>query len=176
MKTFVAIFAALALANLSEALFIPAIVGAGSVAGPSIVLGAAGSTSLLPLATTIVGGALTLKAVGILVASGALGSAGIKVKRSAEEINQEDLAFSFLAQNEPQACYRRLICDLATGTQPKSENDVILASFVGETPATSAKYDFAVAAEVGKALKSVQSCELRYSCPLSGKQIAKLFN
>ena len=76
-----------------------------------------------------------------------------------------------------KACYRRLICDLATGQMPKSENDIIVKLFDGKkAPVTSPKFDFDTAAEVGKALKSVQQCELRYSCPLDGEQISKLIS
>ena len=60
---------------------------------------------------------------------------------------------------------------------PKSENDIIVKLFDGKkAPVTSPKFDFDTAAEVGKALKSVQQCELRYSCPLDGEQISKLIS
>ena len=60
---------------------------------------------------------------------------------------------------------------------PKSENDIIVKLFDGKkAPVTSPKFDYDTAAEVGKALKSVQQCELRYSCPLDGEQISKLIS
>jgi len=172
MKAFVAVLAVLGLASLAEAIFLPQIVGTSVVLG-SVAAGSTGS-ALVSTATALVGGALVLKAVGLLAASGVIG----RTKRSepVEGITQEELTFGFIAQSEPQACYRRLICDLATGTLPKSENDVILASFDGEVPVTSSKFEYNIAAQVGKALKNVQACELRYSCPLTGQQITKLFN
>merc|ERR1712001_161644 len=99
-------------------------------------------------------------------------------KRSAEEqVEVDGITFSFLAQSEPQACYRRLICDLATGQMPKSDNDIIVKLFDGKKSAvTSPKFDYDTAAEVGKALKNVQACEVRYSCPFKGEQIVKLLN
>merc|ERR1711963_26889 len=66
---------------------------------------------------------------------------------------------------------------LATGQLPKSENDVIVSLFDGKkADVTSAKFDFDTAAEVGKALKNVDACEIRYSCPFKGEQIVKLIS
>lgn len=189
MKTFVAVLAVLGLAAMTQALIIPTIVGGASAAGLSIpLIGGASATAGPALATltALAGGALTLKAVGALAAAVA-GQAGTRVavpvpsvavrgKRSAIEETESEKVFSFIAQSEPQACYRRLICDLATGAMPASDNDVILASFNEEVPATSHKFEYAIAAQVGKALKSVESCEVRYSCPLTGPQITKLFH
>jgi len=177
MKTFVAVLAVLGLAAMTEALFVPTIVGAGTAAGLSIPLigGSAATTGpLLATITTLAGGALVLKAVGALALSTAAAGQP-RGKRSAEETESEE-TFAFIAQSEPQACYRRLICDLATGALPASENDVILASFNEDVPATSTKFEYAIAAQVGKALKNVEACELRYSCPLTGPQITKLFH
>merc|ERR1711945_45903 len=70
-----------------------------------------------------------------------------------------------IAAAEPASCVKQLICDIATGTKP-SENDIILSLFENETPVTSPKFDFAVAASLGKQLKSVEACELRYTCPV----------
>merc|ERR1712173_290552 len=94
-------------------------------------------------------------------------------KRAAEET---DLAFVPIAVSEPEACYKRFICDLATGSMPKSENDVILALFNKPTSSESPKFAFAEAATLGKVSRQVRTCEVRYSCPLSGAQISKLFN
>jgi len=173
MKSFVAVLAVFGLASLAEALFTPTLVGTSLVLGTAGATGSTGS-ALLSTGLALAGGALVLKSVGLLVASGVIKGVNSRRKRSA--VDNEDLTFAFIAKSEPQACYRRLICDLATGAMPKSDNDVILASFVGDVPVTSAKYDFAVAAKVGKALKNVQACELRYSCPLTGPQITKLFS
>jgi len=177
MKAFVAALAVCSLAVISEALVFPTIVSSAAVGASIPLIGGSSATvgALLPTITALAGGALLLKSVALLGASGAIGGTS-RGKRSAQEDNQSEAAFAFLAQSEPQACYRRLICDLATGGLEASENDVILAAFNEEVPVTSTKYEYAIAAQVGKALKNVQACELRYSCPLTGSQINKLFN
>jgi len=129
-----------------------------------------------------VGSAALITGSGLLVGAGILGLKAIAVssvlasrsKRSADE--ETDLAFVPIAVSEPEACYKRFICDLATGAMPQSENDVILTLFNKPTAADSPKAAFAQAALLGKVSRQVQQCEVRYSCPLSGQQIQKLFN
>ena len=89
--------------------------------------------------------------------------------------DDSDAAFGVLANTEPAQCYRRLICDLATGAMPKSENDVIVSLFNRDASIESPKFEFVTAAKLGKQVKNVQLCELRYSCPLTGEQIQNLF-
>ena len=168
MKAFVAALAALSCSAVADALFFDQIVTSGAT-GTTLVL-ASGSAGVVPTAAAIAGGALVLKALGLAALSVAASQS--RAKRSTEA--EEDVTFTLIARNEPSACYRRLICDIATGTMPKSENDVIVSLFNKDVPITSAKYDYTVAAEVGKALKNIDSCELRYSCPLTGAEIAKL--
>merc|ERR1712223_612798 len=115
------------------------------------------------------GGLVVLK----VLALGALAVAS-RAKREAEN-DTSDAAFALLAAQEPAQCYRRLICDLATGVFPASENDVIVSQFEDDEPIESFKFEFATAAKIGKSLKSIEKCELRYSCPLTGAQIQKLF-
>jgi hypothetical protein len=90
-------------------------------------------------------------------------------KRSAEN----DYAFIALNNAEPASCYKRLICDLATGAIPDSDN--ILSLFNEETEVISPKFEYSTAAKLGKAVKNAQVCEVRYSCPLNNQEIAKLF-
>merc|ERR1711902_269476 len=148
MKAFIAIFAVLSYSAIVSTFELVSSATAG-LSVPLLAVGGAstGTTAaaVIPTLTAIAGGAITLKALGLLLSSSG------RSKRSTDE--QDGLTFAFIAQSEPQACYRRLICDLATGQVPKSENDVI-----------SAKFDFDTAAEVGKALKNVDACEIRYSC------------
>jgi len=145
-------------------------VGTGLSLGGTLNGAAVGTTALLSGSGLLVGaGILGLKALAI---SSVLGNS--RGKRSADE--DSDLAFIPLAATEPAACYKRFICDLATGTQPRSENDVILALFNKPTSAASPKFAFAEAANLGKISRQVRTCEVRYSCPLSGAQISKLFN
>merc|ERR1712086_1060016 len=120
----------------------------------------AGATS----AALLTGGVLLLK--GLAIAGLAI-AASQRHRREALAIEEQDAAFAVLAANEPAQCYRRLICDLATGGLEKSENDVIVNLFNKDASIESAK--------IGKKHKSVQTCELRYSCPLSGEQIQSLF-
>lgn len=155
----------------------------GAAVGSSLAatftgLGAtAGTTVFLPPAgiAVAVGGGLLLKAAAL----GALGVdlAGRK-KRFAVEYNNEqtDLMIASIMANEPQQCYRRLVCDLATGTLPQSSGDVILTLFKKPVDATSARFDLQTAAKVGEEIKSSQACEYRFSCPLTGAQLAKIFN
>merc|ERR1712223_1635948 len=171
MKAFIAVLAVLSFAAIATAFELVS----STTAGLSIPLLAVGGAStgttaaaIIPTITAIAGGALVLKAVGALTGS-SLPGLPLK-KRSADEQSQQDeLTFAFLAQSEPQACYRRLICDLATGQLPQSENDIIVKLFDGKkADVTSPRFDFDTAAEVGKALKNVDACEIRYSCPFKG--------
>ena len=180
MKAFVAVLAVLSFAAIATAFELVS----STTAGLSIPLLAVGGAStgttaaaIIPTITAIAGGALVLKAVGALTGSSVIPGLPLK-KRSADEQSQQDeLTFAFLAQSEPQACYRRLICDLATGQLPQSENDIIVKLFDGKkADVTSPRFDFDTAAEVGKALKNVDACEIRYSCPFKGEQIIKFLN
>ena len=135
-------------------------------------LGSATATTTAAGTTLALGGGLVVLKV---LALGALAAAS-RAKREADPANDtSDAAFALLAAQEPAQCYRRLICDLATGQIPASENDVIVQQFEDDEPIESFKFEFATAAKIGKSLKSVEKCELRYSCPLSGAQIQKLF-
>merc|ERR1712088_1299904 len=172
MKAFIAVLAVLSYSAIVSTFELVSSATAG-LSVPLLAVGgaSAGTTAaaVIPTLTAIAGGAITLKALGLLLSSSA---------RSKRSTDQEDgLTFAFIAQSEPQACYRRLICDLATGEMPKSENDDIVSLFDGnKADVTSAKFDFDTAAEVGKALKNVDACEIRYSCPFKGEQIVKLLN
>merc|ERR1712004_164589 len=90
-------------------------------------------------------------------------------KRSAEN----DYAFIALNNAEPAQCYKRLICDLATGAIPDSDN--ILSLFNEDTEVISPKFEYTTAAKLVKAVKNAQVCEVRYSCPLNNQEIAKIF-
>merc|ERR1739838_885247 len=76
----------------------------------------AGATS----AALLSGGVLLLK--GLAIAGLAI-AASQRHRREALAVEEQDAVF---AANEPAQCYRRLICDLATGGLEKSENDVIV--------------------------------------------------
>lgn len=145
-------------------------VGTGLGLTGSLNGAAVGTTALISGSGLLLGaGVIGLKALAI---ASVLGNS--RGKRSTNE--ESDLAFVPIAATEPAACYKRFICDLATGSIPKSENDVILALFNKPTSAASPKFAFAEAATLGKISRQVRTCEVRYSCPLSGAQISKLFN
>merc|ERR1711936_869183 len=93
----------------------------------------AGTTQTLTLGTlgaaTTTAAGTTLALTGGLVALKVLALAALaaRSKRAAEPENindTSDAAFALIANQEPAQCYRRLICDLATGAFPASENDV----------------------------------------------------
>merc|ERR1712072_783922 len=138
---------------------------ANAIFGSSIVTGTGGTHVLLASGTAgavapvaaVAGAAILLKAAALLHLS-----ESSRKKRSAEE---NDAIFTTIAAAEPASCVKQLICDIATGTKP-SENDVILSLFENDTPVSSPKFDFAIAATLGKQLKSVEACELRYTCPV----------
>ena len=137
----------------------------GLGAGATVTSGAAG-------AALLTGGVLLLKGLAL---GGLALAASQRHRRAALAVEEQDAAFALLAANEPAQCYRRLICDLATGGLEKSENDVIVNLFNKDASIESAKFEFVTAAKIGKKHKSIQTCELRYSCPLSGEQIQSLF-
>merc|ERR1711890_67705 len=120
--------------------------GTSSGLGTSVILA---SGAGVPTAAAVIGAGLLL----------------INQSRSKRSAEDTDAIFTTIAAAEPASCVKQLICDIATGENP-SENDIILSLFETETPVTSPKFDFAVAATLGKQLKSVEACELRYTCPV----------
>lgn len=126
--------------------------------GGTHVLLAGGTAGTVAPVAAVAGAAILLKAAVLL----SLNQQATRGKRSADDT---DAIFTTIAAAEPASCVKQLICDLATGQQP-SENDIILSLFNNDTPVTSPKFDFAIAATLGKQLKSVEACELRYTCPV----------
>ena len=151
--------ATLAVVALSAA---EATIVVGTVAAGTAVTVSASTAATLGL----LGGVALLKG---LVLGAAVARRG---KRSTE--SSEDAAFAVLNNAEPAQCYRRLICDMAAGAVP--DQDKILSLFNSEVSVASPKFEYATAAKVGKIVKKAGLCELRYSCPLSSQEIAKLFN
>ena len=167
----ISVVIAVASIHYAEAFF-----GADVVTGSGALFTGGGGTHVLLAsgagiggAAAVVGGAILLKSLVLLGAS----RAG-RGKRSVGEETNESI-FTLLAASEPSSCIRQLICDIATGEKP-SDYDVILSLFNEDVPATSPKFDFAVAAAVGKEVKSLEACELRYSCPLSSTDIFSALN
>jgi len=153
---FVATFALVALSSLADATII-------------LTTAAAATTVTLSASTVatlgLLGGVTLLKGLvaGLLVT---------RSKRSAQVDNQ-DAAFAVLASSEPAQCYRRLICNMATGAIP--DQGKILSLFNTEVSPVASKFEYFTAAKVGKTAKNPDLCEVRYSCPLNNAEIAKLF-
>ena len=132
-------------------------------AGTAVTISAASATSL-----ALLGGVAVLK--GLVLGAALAGRR--HGKRSAEE-SSEDAAFAILTNSEPAQCYRRLVCDMAAGAIP--DEGKILSLFNKDVSPVSPKFDYVSAAKVGKLVKNAALCEVRYSCPLSTQEIAKLF-
>jgi len=152
-----------------------ALFGADFVTGSGALFTGGGGAHLILGSGAGIGGAAAIIGAGILLKSLVLLGAS-QANRGKRSVNEDtDSIFTLLSASEPSSCIRQLICDVATGEHP-SEYDAILALFKEETPTTSPKYDFAVAASVGQQLKSMEACELRYTCPLSSSQIFNALN
>ena len=152
---FVATLAIVALSSVADATIV---VGTVATTGTAVTLSSASLASL-----GILGGVAILK--GILIA-GALS----RSKRSAE--SNDEAVFTVLNNAEPAQCYHRLICDLAAGAIP--DNNGILGLFNNEASPVSHKFEYVSAAKVGKMVRNAAACEVRYSCPLTTIEIAKV--
>jgi len=149
-----------ALAGVSQAVFDG---GFTTITGLGIGTGA--------VTVSTAGAALALGGLAILKVA-ALAAVASRRGRGKRDVDSDDAVFGVVAQIEPAACYRRLICELATGKLENAEsNQAILSLFNGEVPVQDAKFEYAVAAKVGKVVKDIQACEIRYSCPISGKDM-----
>ena len=142
----------------------------------------AGSSAALTglVGGTATGGTLFVTTAGFAVGAGLLALKAIALdetlsrrgKRSADSALERTV--SIIAAGEPQQCYKRFVCDLATGALPSSENDIILSLFNKPASIESPVFDFNTAAVLGKQLKNTVACEVRYNCPLTGAQIQKI--
>ena len=166
MNGFVLISLALVVivANVAEAI---------TVGSPSVTFGTINIADLIPSSSSAPGFIEGLVLLKSLVFGAALAAAGGKRKRSVDD-NAEDATFEVLNKLEPDQCYKRLICDLAAGSIPDKDN--IVALFDDEVWFQSPKFEYANAAKIGKIVKQSKVCEVRYSCPLSTKEIEKLFH
>merc|ERR1739838_342276 len=141
-----------------------------SAASGTIIIGTVAATTGV---VTVGSGALLSGALlgGVAILKGLLIGAALKRgKRSVE--GNDDEVFLVLNNAEPAQCYRRLICDLGAGAIPDQDN--ILSLFNTEVSPISPKFDYVNAAKVGKLVRNADSCEVRYSCPLSTTEISKI--
>ena len=174
--------------NASEAL-VSVLIGTTAVAGAVVIspIVAAG------IGAAIIGGGAIIKGLaiagvaggaGAAVGSGRFGGRG-RGRRQADEatglsadtsVPSDEIAFAIVASTEPAQCYRRLICNLATGAMKPTELDVIPKFLTRkEVSVESPQFEFTNAAKLGSLAKDVKACEVRYSCPLSSEEIEKLF-
>ena len=138
------------------------------------------TATALSLTTTQVASLLT--GIGLIkaLALGAIAiSALLSPSRSRRDVDQTlaketDAVFNVVGGNEPHQCIQRLICDLATGEMPESSNDIMMALFEHHISEDSPMSKFAQAAQLGRKTKKIKSCEVQYSCPLTGLQIEEI--
>ncbi len=84
-----------------------------------------GTTTLL--STTAATGLFAVVGIGKAIGLGLL--ARELANRNKREVSNSlgaESGFSIISQLEPAQCYRRLICDVATGKLPEDESDAIL--------------------------------------------------
>merc|ERR1739844_5028 len=130
--------------------------------------------------TTLLSGSAALGLFSIAgIGLGLLLRGDLRKKRSVNALST-DASFAIISNLEPAQCYRRLICDIASGKMEANENDeIILAPFkegtIAEANPASYTFEYLAAAEVGRALASIEKCELRYSCPISGQELRTIF-
>jgi hypothetical protein len=54
---------------------------------------------------------------------------------------------------------------------PESDNDIIPTLFRGQAEQGSSKFNYFLAAQLGKAAKDVRSCEVQFGCSVSLEQV-----
>merc|ERR1712241_386641 len=116
-------------------------------------------------------------ALGAVLGGVALGRASRNRREAVENVNlakENDAIFNIVQDSEPHECVQKLICDIATGLMPPSENDIILSLFEHPVDESSPMIKFAKAAKLGKKSRDIKSCEIRYTCPINGLQMEQL--
>ena len=95
---------------------------------------------------------------------------------SGNEVNEQELLFRSLEQSDPAHCYRRYVCDLATGQLNETpSHQAINNLFLKFNYAKSSTFEYEIAFKFGQKLRSIAECEALYDCPLTGYQMDKLF-
>jgi len=95
---------------------------------------------------------------------------------SENEVNEPELLFRSFEESDPAHCYRRYVCDLATGQLHETpSHQAINNIFLTFDYSKSSTFEYEVAFKFGQKLKSVKECEAIYDCPLTGYQMDKLF-
>ena len=83
--------------------------------------------------TTLLSGTAALGLFSVVGIAAAIGTGlllrGDRGKRSVNSLST-DASFAIISNLEPAQCYRRLICDVASGKMPEDDNnEIILAPF-----------------------------------------------
>lgn len=93
------------------------------------------------------------------------------------EINEAEMLFRQFEKDDPAHCFRRYVCDLATGKlNEKPSHTSINNLFLKFDQSKSAIFEYEVASKIGHKLKSLKECEEIYDCPLTGQQLDQIFN
>lgn len=140
---------------------------------------AAGTTAFLTPAGAIIGAKIVgLAALGAIelarAGSRSRGKRAAQHLLSEEEIDAQIAAF---AGQEPEHCYRRFICELASGYVQAPTANTMLALFENEVPVESPRFDFRTAAIVGQVAAQKDSplmCQRRFRCVFTGQQIGDM--
>merc|ERR1712241_931691 len=113
-------------------------------------------------------------ALGGVIGAAVLASASRSRREAVDLAKENDAIFNIVQDSEPHECVQKLICDIATGLMPPSENDIILSLFEHPVEESSPMIKFAKAAKLGKKSRDIKSCEIRYTCPINGLQMEQL--
>jgi hypothetical protein len=95
---------------------------------------------------------------------------------SDNEVNEPELLFRSFEESDPAHCFRRYVCDLATGQLHENpSHQAINNIFLQFDYSKSSTFEYEVAFKFGQKLKSIKECEAIYDCPITGYQMDKLF-
>jgi len=141
-----------------------------------------GGLTLTAAQTTLLGaGLLGAKLLGVGIGAKLYSRGFFSRKRhgrdvSGNEINEPEYLFRSFEVSDPAHCFRRYICDLATGQMNENiSHQAIKNLFLSFDYSKSATFEYEVAFKFGQKLRSIQECEATYDCPLAGQQLDKLF-
>ena len=94
-------------------------------------------------------------------------------------IKQEaEMTFRQLEEMDPAHCFRRVVCDLSTGSMKNVTADTLSILNLVAQPFTekSSGFEYTVASSLGQRFKSIELCEATYDCGMSGHQITQLLH
>ena len=96
---------------------------------------------------------------------------------SDNEIDEVEFLFRQFEKDDPAHCFRRYVCDLATGKLNEKPSHTSINKLVQKVvQSKSATFEYGVAYKFGKSFKNLKQCEEIYDCPLTGQQLDQIFN